>query len=577
MSINWRFGTAVGRTRKGFLLLMMVGGLGGMTAHAAIADLLPEDPLAVGPELDSKAARQADALSWFADGLFAEERDGPEKALESYRKALELDPGNVDLAIRLSYDQLRRGEITEAISLLKDAVKAAPTDPEPCLALSSIYLRHLQKPDLAFKYAKRALELAPNRLASYAALIEVYQARGDSAMVSELIDQASRSKNAKAEYWISLAELAGQKLLRPGGGEMTAKEREQLEGLLAKAAKAGARDAVVQARIGDLYALGGKIALALPCYRRAVELDSSLAGVREKLAGSYMEIGQSAEAIAVIEDIIAENPLNVAAYDQLTELQLRRENIPAALASAEQSLILVPGDPIRYDRVIRMNLELSRSAAALVHAREASKRFPKTPAFSFFEALALSEEKRHTEAIRAFERTVVEAGNSHPDLLDGDFYFSYGAAAEQGGQTEKALELFRKSIVLDPGNSARAYNYIGYMWVEKNENLDEAERLIRKAVELDPGNGAYIDSLGWLFFKQEKYEAALTELLRAPEALPEPDAVVFDHIGDAYEKLGRKTEAVLYWQKAAQLDPENSVLAEKLDKAAEKVVGQPKD
>ena len=68
-------------------------------------------------------------------------------------------------------------------------------------------------------------------------------------------------------------------------------------------------------------------------------------------------------------------------------------------------------------------------------------------------------------------------------------------------------------------------------------------------------NGAYVDSLGWLYFKQGKFDEALTELLRAAELLPEPDAVVFEHIGDACDKLGRRAEAVLYWQKALQLNP----------------------
>lgn len=576
MSKIWRFGPALGSTRKGLILLMLVGGLGGIGARAAVADLLPEDPPEVGPELEPTASRQADAISWFANGLFAEEQEGPEKALESYRKALELDPANVDLAIRLSYDQLRRGEITGAISLLKDAAKAAPKNPEPFLALSSIYLRHLHKPELADQYAEKALALAPERFLAYATLIEVYQARGQSAKAAKLLEQGAASKSEDPEYWISLAELAGQKLMHPGSGELTANEHDLVMGMLAQATETGDKNAVVQARIGDLYVLSGKVDRAIPAYLRAIALDSTLEGAREKLAGSYLELEKTAEAIVVIKEIIVDHPLNVAAYDQLTELQLRAENIPQALASAEQAIILVPGDPLRYDHVIRMNLKEHRSAAALAHAREALRRFPKTPVFSFFEALALSEEKKHAEAIRAFERTVVEAGNSHPDLLDGDFYFSYGAATEQAGQLEKAVELFRKSIVLDPGNSARAYNYIGYMWVEKNQNLDEAARLIGKAVELDPGNGAYIDSLGWLYFKQGKYEDALRELLRASEALPEPDAVVFEHIGDTYDKLGKEAEAVLYWQKAAQLDPDNTELTGKLDKSAKKVVGKPK-
>ena len=207
---------------------------------------------------------------------------------------------------------------------------------------------------------------------------------------------------------------------------------------------------------------------------------------------------------------------------------------------------------------------------------EARKRFPKAGLLTYYHAVALSQIKHHEEAMRAFEKALVEAGNSQPDMLNSDFYFDYGAAAEQAGQYVKAGELFRKSIELDPDNAARSYNYLGYMWVERSENLEEAAQLIRRALELDPGNGAYVDSLGWLYFKQGKFQDALTELLRAAELLPEPDAVVFEHIGDAYDKLGRNAEAVLYWQKALQINPENKTIATKLDKSAENVAKQPR-
>jgi tetratricopeptide (TPR) repeat protein len=112
------------------------------------------------------------------------------------------------------------------------------------------------------------------------------------------------------------------------------------------------------------------------------------------------------------------------------------------------------------------------------------------------------------------------------------------------------------------------------MWVERGENLDEAERLIRKALALDPGNGAYIDSLGWLLYQRRDYPGALEELLRAAKALKQPDAVVMEHIGDAYRGLNRTAEALLYWQKAAALDRGNKALASKIDEAAAKVVDQ---
>ena len=216
--------------------------------------------------------------------------------------------------------------------------------------------------------------------------------------------------------------------------------------------------------------------------------------------------------------------------------------------------------------------EYFTAAAALADAR---KRFPQAGLLTYYHGVALSQIKHHDEAMRAFERALVEAGNSQPDLLNADFYFDYGAAAEQAGQYVKAGELFRKSIELDPSNAARSYNYLGYMWVERSENLDEAGQLIRRALEMEPTNGAYLDSLGWLYFRQGKFEEALIELLRAAELLPEPDAVVFEHIGDACDKLGRKAEAVLYWQKALQLNPQSKDVGAKLDKAAEKVAKQP--
>jgi Flp pilus assembly protein TadD len=113
------------------------------------------------------------------------------------------------------------------------------------------------------------------------------------------------------------------------------------------------------------------------------------------------------------------------------------------------------------------------------------------------------------------------------------------------------------------------------MWAEQNENLDAAEQLVHHALELDPHNGAFVDTLGWVFFRQGRYAEAVAELLRAASLLEKPDPVVLDHIGDAYEKLGKTTEAVIYWQKAHGLDPKNPALAQKIDHHSSKVAKQP--
>ena len=168
-------------------------------------------------------------------------------------------------------------------------------------------------------------------------------------------------------------------------------------------------------------------------------------------------------------------------------------------------------------------------------------------------------------AVATFEEALHEAEHEDNEIVNARFYFNYGATAEQAGFYEKAADLFRKSIALDPANAADAYNYLGYMWADHNLHLDEAEEMIKRALKIEPNNGAYLDSLGWLEFRQGKFDQALTNLLRAAKNMAHDDPVVFEHMGDTYLKLNRVPQALEAWQKAMALDPQNKQLAEKIE------------
>ena len=73
-------------------------------------------------------------------------------------------------------------------------------------------------------------------------------------------------------------------------------------------------------------------------------------------------------------------------------------------------------------------------------------------------------------------------------------------------------------------------------------------------------NGAYIDTLGWLEYRQGKFDQALVDLLRAAQKLTHDDPVVFEHIGDTFAKMNKIAQAVDAWQKALNLDPQNKNL-----------------
>jgi tetratricopeptide (TPR) repeat protein len=556
---------------RSLVTLCALACLFGTTLYAQEADLLlPEEfsspePLKLRPDHE----KQAEGLSRYLQALFEEETEGPDRALDAKRKVLTLDPGFTDLAMEVARQYLRRGDTSEAITVLKDAAKVPQKNGDPLVALAGIYLRQLQKPELAEKFAIQALTAAPDDSAPYQILFEMYKSASQNQKIESLFGRAAKRNSSSADFWLDLADLRLRELDRSG------KDFSKVIELLDRAQRCAGDRAETLVRVGNAFLLCNESARAIPLYQLALALRPKMEGLRDRLALLLIQSGDTVAAIKLLEEVVKEDPLDFSAYDQLSELYLKANERSKALASLKQAVLLAPPDPRRYSNLIQLSLHSGEDEPAIAFAEEAEKVFPKLVEFTFFKAVALSAARRHEEALKAFERILVEAGNSRPDILNGDFYFSYGVSAEQAGRYAKAAEALKKSMEMDPANAARAGNYLGYMWAERNENLDEAEVLIRRSVEEEPENGAYLDSLGWVYFKKGLHAQALKVLLHAAELLKSDDAVVFDHIGDAFEKLGKTSEAVTYWQKAFQLDSDNQSIAAKLDARSARVAQKP--
>lgn len=529
------------------------------------------DPKAA--ELRPNAERQAEAMARFVTGIFEEETSGPEQAMENFRRVLEVDPGFSKLAIDVAHDYLRRGDSTEAIGVLKDALKAKPKDIELSLALASIYLRHLRKPDLAARYAEKAASSAPNAMGGYEALWEIALAQGNLTEANRALDRALKSKTQDPEFWLKLAELYATSTSADAFADE--KLAQKLTLCLTRASESEAQDPALLARIGDFYALNRQFESATAIYQRVAGIKPGLPNLNEKLAEMLIQLGRFDEAAPVLEAIIAKNPLDIRAYDSLANIYTERGEYQKAVAALEQSIIIDKSYSDRYRELAKLLLVAGQPDRACARLEEARKLFPQAPVFTHLYARALSLAKRHDEALKMFDRARLESSVTQPEVIDGSFFLDYGMAAESAGNPVKAAELFKKSIEVDPANAALALNALGYMWADRNENLDEAETLIRRALEFDPNNGAYIDSLGWVLFRKGRFEDALAELLRASNVLEQPDAVVYDHIGDAYQALKRESEALLYWQKSLQLDDKNASVMQKIDQLSSQLAKKP--
>src|SRR5262249_35588660 len=107
-------------------------------------------------------------------------------------------------------------------------------------------------------------------------------------------------------------------------------------------------------------------------------------------------------------------------------------------------------------------------------------------------------------------------------------------------------------------------NFLGYLLADHNLKLDEAETLVRKAIEQEPDNGAYVDSMGWVYFRLGRLEDARRELERAV-VLTGGDPVVCEHLGDGYKQLRLIDSARERERKGRAADRSNPGAGSRLD------------
>lgn len=544
---------------------------------------LIDDSLALPPardlNLSIEGGHKAEAFAHFAEGIDFEEDGEMEKALEAYRQVLNVDPGQIELAVRVAALLTRDDDYPSAIDVLKDAVKVHPKAPEPYLELSFIYAKYLKKGDQAIEFANKAIALDPQKIDGYQRLFEIYLTAGDEKRALETLDRAAKMPNDDPTFWARLGRLYGSVILKPDA-KPNPEQTARLNDVFEKAAAKGQNNAAVLKEVGDYFASTQQIKEALPFYLRVLELQPDDANVREKLATGFVLTNQRARAVETLEAIIQEHPEKYQSYELLAQLHddegraLVRANqtdpanaeFKKAAQNYEQSLLINPNHAGTYLRLAELLLvPLKQSERAVSVLTEGRRRYPDAPEFAYYLAIALRESKKAKDAVIMFEEALNEAQNAEADFLKPRFYVEYGAAAQEAGLYDKAAELFHKAIAMDPANAAEPYNYLGYMWAEQNSHLDEAEDAIKRALQLDPENGAYLDSMAWVEYRQGKYDQALENLKRAIENLPREDAVVFEHLGDVYLKLNRVSQALESWQKAKTLDPSNKDLAAKID------------
>ena len=380
---------------------------------------------------------------------------------------------------------------------------------------------------LAESYLKDASRFAPRSSEVWNELAKVYLQENK---FKEAITAYNRAKsfnpeNKEVYYGLGLAYLRLQK---------NALARLQYETLLKRFPK----EREAHLLLADLYTSAGLSNSALNAYRKILTFlpDNPLILYNYAVLLAQRKDYRTAQSYLIKATGLAPNFIPARAL--LARVYQETGNLAAAKESYIQILDLTPNNRGVLFSLARIYLEESKWT-------ETADTLEKIADFQNDELLSLlgfvyRQKKEPEKALVVFQQAL--------ELRDDPrtrFYLAL--TLDDLKRDTEAMEQLRKTISQDPEND-EALNYLGYTLVERNESLDEAERLIKEAVRLEPENGAYLDSLGWLYFKKGNFFFARYYLLKAIRLEPDPE--IYQHLSELYRRLGNTRKAEYYRQKS---------------------------
>lgn len=514
----------------------------------------------------------------------AESDNDRQGAAAYYARALEFDPANKQLQQSLMLSLISQGRFDDALPLAEKLKTEPEVERFSRLALA---VDSLRRKDYAGTetWLKLALESDLDRLITglITAWAKVGAGDGDGAMA--FLD------GLEGPEWYSLfigyhrglvAEAAGLKdeadaafkatvdNMAAGGAapDTWLRAAEAYANFLARSGKK--QEALAVLGRADEFATGR---LPIDALRRQVEsgaavkplVDGPQAGATEVLLnlGTALNRGGGEAYVRLyLEYARALQPDNDQVLVQLAAVSEQQQNAEEAIAFYSR----IPADsPMKRVSELQLGLnlaDLGRQEEAITHLKALLDGDPDDMRAYLALGGVYSSKEDYRSAADLYEKAVSHIAK--PTREHWNIFYQRGIAYERLKEWPKAEPNFRKALELYP-DQPQVLNYLGYSWVDMNMNLEEGLEMIKRAVDLRPSDGYIVDSLGWAYYRLNRFEEAVTELERAVSLKPD-DPILNDHLGDAYWRVGRRLEATFQWSHARDMKPEPDVLAQVVEK-----------
>ncbi len=507
------------------------------------------------------------------------------KAIQEYEKICALDADDTNSMVVLSLLYRHDGQAEKSVETLKKLLERSPSSEAGLTTLAQIYSDQ-GNPKEAIGVFKKALELNPNSPRVMEQLALAYE-------------QVKEYKEAIETYRKAMAVDEDSLELRKGLAQalLDDKQEDEAEKEFLKILEADPDDGLAYFRLAQISRSRRDFDKALSYYNKASTLLVGSLEISFHIATLYEELGRYEKAEERFQQLLklTEKPGgNYSASEKqnrgafLTHagyVSQQLEKYPQAIAYFTELKALNPDVAVRAESYIIDTYRTARQVdKALATAESALKTFPTDQDLKLLHADLLSESGKSAPALAILEKmlgspeddvkvysAMVQVYQREKRFKEAEktltsaeklfknkesFHFMLGSMYERQKDYDRAEETFRRVLELNPQHAA-SLNYLGYMLADRGVRLEESLEFIKKAVDLDPNNGAYLDSLGWAYFKLSRVDEAETYLKKALERVRR-DPTIHEHLGDVYYQKGQFKEAGAAWELSVKngQDPE---------------------
>jgi tetratricopeptide (TPR) repeat protein len=507
-------------------------------------------------------------------------RQDLDSAIEQFEAVHRIDPDDDSAMLSLGQLYLQANQVQKSADILAEYLNQNPDSQTAIMSIASAY-QQLNQPEKAIAFLLKYAQLNPNNLYVLQQLADTYAKTGKFADALEYQKRAFEAdsdnpsitrkyvdllaRNEKYEEAIAILEARVSN--EPEKLEwlvLLAKtyqkwgKQEEAESLIRTKLAANPNDLDLQLALIQIFEEGTK-------YREALQqLDQMLQTVN---SDALLDAKEQKTDLALIYSHMGYTAQQLKEYDQSTQYYEKAKTYiePDEAGKIDFYIALNYRGLKQYDKSIDLlNDSIQRDPndtdswelLSLIYEEKGDQAnsdkiidhlistHPNSLQYALMKAERMQRREKYQDAITYLKQI-------QPRFPPDDrTLFLLGSASERLKKYDDAEGFFRQVIALNPQN-ADAYNYLGYMLIDETNRVQEGLNFIKRALELDRNNGAYLDSLGWGYFKLNQLELAEDNLRQASQKLSD-NAVVYDHLGDLYFKQGKFQLAVESWEKALE-------------------------